>query len=41
MTLWYYRSLADRFCERLPGQLSNELSEIVAVLEESRDRRAR
>jgi (p)ppGpp synthase/HD superfamily hydrolase len=40
-TLWYYRSLADRFRERLPGQLSNELSEIVAVLEESRDPRAR
>lgn len=32
-TLWYYRSLADRFCEMLPGQLSNELHEIVEVLE--------
>jgi hypothetical protein len=32
-TLWYYRSLADRFCERLDGQLSNELREIVEVLE--------
>jgi len=32
-TLWYYRSLADRFCETLPGQLSNELREIVEVLE--------
>jgi (p)ppGpp synthase/HD superfamily hydrolase len=32
-TLWYYRSLADRFCERLPGQLSNELREIVKALE--------
>jgi hypothetical protein len=32
-TLWYYRSLANRFCERLPGQLSNELREIVEVLE--------
>ena len=31
--LWYYRSLADRFCERLPGQLSSELREIVQVLE--------
>jgi (p)ppGpp synthase/HD superfamily hydrolase len=31
-TLWYYRSLADTFCERLPGQLSNELREIVEVL---------
>jgi (p)ppGpp synthase/HD superfamily hydrolase len=39
-TLWYYRSLADRFCERLPGQLSNELREIVDVLE-SRDTRAK
>jgi hypothetical protein len=28
-TLWYYRSLADTFCERLPGQLSDELREIV------------
>jgi len=36
-TLWYYRSLAERFCERLPGQLSNELREIVEVLEESRE----
>ncbi len=32
-TLWYYRGLADRFCEMLPGQLSNELREIVEVLE--------
>jgi (p)ppGpp synthase/HD superfamily hydrolase len=32
-TLWYYRSLADAFCERLPGQLSTELREIVDVLE--------
>jgi hypothetical protein len=32
-TLWYYRSLADMFCERLPGQLSDELREIVEVLE--------
>ena len=31
-TQWYYRSLADTFCERLPGQLSNELREIVEVL---------
>lgn len=35
-TLWYYRSLADVFCERLAGQLSNELREIVEVLEEGR-----
>ena len=34
-TLWYYRSLADTFCARLPGQLSDELREIVEVL--SRD----
>jgi hypothetical protein len=34
-TLWYYRSLTDRFCERLPGQLSDELREIVDVLEAS------
>jgi (p)ppGpp synthase/HD superfamily hydrolase len=32
-TLWYYRSLADMFCERLSNQLSNELHEIVEVLE--------
>jgi (p)ppGpp synthase/HD superfamily hydrolase len=32
-TLWYYRSLADEFCGRLPGQLSDELREIVEVLE--------
>jgi (p)ppGpp synthase/HD superfamily hydrolase len=32
-TIWYYRSLADIFCAKLPGQLSNELREIVDVLE--------
>jgi (p)ppGpp synthase/HD superfamily hydrolase len=32
-TLWYYRSLADRFCERLSNQLSNELREIVELLD--------
>jgi (p)ppGpp synthase/HD superfamily hydrolase len=32
-TLWYYRSLADIFCARLPGQLSNELSEIIDAIE--------
>ena len=37
-TIWYYRSLADQFRKRLPGQLSNELGEIVGVLEESGDR---
>jgi hypothetical protein len=30
-----YRSLAEKFCKRLPGQLSNELHEIVDVLEKS------
>jgi hypothetical protein len=33
-TLWYYRSLADKFRERWPGQLANELHEIIEVLEE-------
>ncbi len=32
-TLWYYHNLADIFCERLSNQLSNELREIVEVLE--------
>jgi len=32
-TLWYYHSLADIFCERLSNQLSDELREIVEVLE--------
>ena len=32
-TLWYYRALADRFREKLPGQLADELHEIVEVLE--------
>jgi (p)ppGpp synthase/HD superfamily hydrolase len=32
-TLRYYRGLADMFCERLSNQLSNELCEIVEVLE--------
>ena len=32
-TLSYYHSLADIFCERLSNQLSNELREIVEVLE--------
>lgn len=32
-TLWYYRSLANVFCDRFPGQLSNELREIVMTLE--------
>jgi flagellar motor switch protein FliM len=31
--LWYYRSLAEVFSKKLPGQLSNELREIVQVLE--------
>jgi (p)ppGpp synthase/HD superfamily hydrolase len=32
-TLWYYRNLADRFRELLPGQLADELHEIVEILE--------
>ena len=32
-TIWYYRSLADVFSRKLPGQLSDELREIVDVLE--------
>jgi len=31
-TLWYYRSLAQIFCEKLSNQLSDELREIVEVL---------
>ncbi|QEX23832.1 hypothetical protein FRZ61_37710 [Hypericibacter adhaerens] len=31
-TLWYYESLAEVFKRRLPGQLAEELAEIVAVL---------
>lgn len=33
-TLWYYRALADRFLKRLPGQLADELHEIVEILEQ-------
>lgn len=32
-TLWYYRELANAFQRLLPGQLSDELVEIVIVLE--------
>jgi len=32
-TLWYYRSLADKFRDKLPGQLANELHEIIEELE--------
>lgn len=32
-TLWYYRGLAKVFRKKLPGQLSEELHEIVGVLE--------
>lgn len=32
-TLWYYRSLANQFRKLLPGQLAEELHEIVQVLE--------
>jgi (p)ppGpp synthase/HD superfamily hydrolase len=34
-TLWYYRGLADVFRAHLPGQLADELTEIVEVLETS------
>jgi len=33
-TLWYYGSLAEIFRKKLPGQLAEELGEIVAVLKE-------
>jgi hypothetical protein len=32
-TLWYYRKLAKAFQDFLPGQLAEELMEIVIVLE--------
>jgi HD domain len=32
-TLWYYRQVAPAFQELLPGQLAEELMEIVVVLE--------
>ena len=32
-TLWYYRELANAFQRLLPGQLAEELIEIVIVLE--------
>jgi len=32
-SLWYYRSLACKFRDKLPGQLANELHEIVEELE--------
>jgi hypothetical protein len=32
-TLWYYRELANAFQGLLPGQLAEELMEIVIVLE--------
>ena len=32
-TLWYYRKLADVFQKLLPGQLADELMEIIIVLE--------
>lgn len=31
-TIWYYRELARAFQTRLPGQLADELAEIVEVL---------
>ena len=32
-TLWYYREIANAFQSLLPGQLADELMEIVIVLE--------
>jgi (p)ppGpp synthase/HD superfamily hydrolase len=32
-TLWYYREMANMFQKRLPGQLADELIEIIIVLE--------
>ena len=32
-SVWHYRELADAFCRLRPGQLANELSQIVDVLE--------
>jgi GTP pyrophosphokinase len=34
-TLWYYREVANAFMRYLPGQLANELTEIVDVLRNS------
>ena len=33
LQLWYYRNFADTFREMMPGQLSDELHEIVEALE--------
>ena len=35
-TLWYYRTLACKFRKRIPGQLADELHEIVETLERGR-----
>lgn len=35
-TLWYYRSLADFYVERMPGALSQELERVVTALEQYR-----
>lgn len=32
-TLWYYRSVADKFRQKLPGQLADELHDTVEALE--------
>ena len=34
-TIWYYENLAEAFKAHLPGQLAEELGEIVAVLKGS------
>lgn len=32
-SLWYYRTLADLFCRRRPGQLADELRRTVGEIE--------
>jgi hypothetical protein len=34
-TIWYYRSLAEKFRERLKNQLANELTEIIEILDKA------
>jgi hypothetical protein len=36
-TIWYYEELAKTFKEVLPGQLADELGEIVEVLKASKN----
>jgi (p)ppGpp synthase/HD superfamily hydrolase len=39
-TLWYYDSLAELFCKRIPGQLADELREIVDLLSGHKSQRS-